>query len=317
MIQTLRAEVQTWLANAQTILTPTQPLELMSYQELETRERAILELNKSILDVFIRLSSFQEDAPQGDFFKDERAERQFYTDHGLSTAVHDRTALLAQLDITRLALCRMGRGVNNSVDNYIAATPLANRVIILGCGHTDTSYGCGHPGESSDDDMSIEEYSHLHVGQYCVDIRAKMNPDVRLDITSTKMMEYFPKNSFPKIICENLPFDLFEEGNAQNIFISANRVLLPGGVIEFNNPFQVSEYEDEDYPFDIVLSEIEKLAIEDKDFSSYPPATCYKINRKVVDFLSSFGFELRPGFNMHALPDNYIAVKTKNVASAS
>ncbi|NNM43918.1 MAG: hypothetical protein HKM07_06205 [Chlamydiae bacterium] len=319
MIQTIKSEVQTWLANAQTFLATNQPLESMSYQELETRETMILELNKSIDETFKRLRNVKEDADQTDSLENEREIDQFYTDYDFSIVAGNRVALILQRDITRLALCRMGKGVNNSVDNYIEVTPLANRVIILGCGHTDTFYGCGPPEESSEDEMSIpdEEYNHLHVGEYCVDIRAKMKPDVCLDITSTKMMEYFPDNSFPKIICENLPDVVFEEGDAQKIFTSANRILQQGGIIQFNNYLQISEYEDEDYPFDIILSEEEKQAVEDKDFSSYPPTTCHKMNQKVVDFLSSVGFELQPGFNMHVLPENYIAVKTKNVLTLS
>lgn len=223
-----------------------------------------------------------------------------------------------QLDRIQLIQMRFGKEINCSINTYIVAVPLKDRRLIVGCGHTDWHVGYdpdtlsdSHSDMSSKESTPLQLCDHSHIGEYCIDIRPEINPDALLDVSSRIQWRYLPSEKFNKVFLEYLPNYLFEHGGAEIIFGNANRVLIPGGVIEFPNyvGFVDEGEEDDADPFCVTLTKQEDESIQGKAMEQLSPDLLYRINKKVSDFLATVGFKFPTNFNMYEVFNIYTAVK--------
>ncbi|NNM43233.1 MAG: hypothetical protein HKM07_02695 [Chlamydiae bacterium] len=313
--------LQEWRSAVDVIYNQRHLIEEFSPLKLEEQEKLLsdaMSYMDKVKDLFL---SLEKDALEAHSEKDVQRVYAAYAE-SIPILEEGNKIIKDQLDRIQLIQMRCGKGINCGINTYIGVVPLKDRQLIVGCGHTDWHVGYD-PDFPSDSDMSSKENTpmqsrdHSHMGEYCIDIRPEINPDALLDVSSPIQWKYLPSGKFNKVLLEYLPNYLFEEGGAKIIFGNANRVLAPGGVIEFPNYVGfVEEGEEEDAePFYVALTQQEDQCLEGKAMSQLSPALLYRINKKVSDFLATMGFEFPANFNMHEATNNYTAVKKEGEPS--
>jgi hypothetical protein len=201
---------------------------------------------------------------------------------------HSICILTNDLEAMQLTLLFKGYEVNCPIQSYMEKYPLEKRVLILGCGH--------------------RQDPHLHEGAYCLDLDVNMRPDAKIDIT-TSVMNYLPTGSFPKIILESLPSNIFDDNQWKGVFTQLHRILAEAGnKIEFNNMFDLDTESDFDNMFNLVISEEELNTLNEKRIKECPKY-CFKYNKKLKKCFRSINFALSQEFDMKTLPDHYTICK--------
>lgn len=193
------------------------------------------------------------------------------------------------LEALQLTLMFKGRGVNHPIHSYMEKYPLADRVLILGCGHLPVH--------------------HLHEGAYCLDSSDTIMPDAQINIT-TPLMQYLPSGSFPKVILENLPTTIFNKDKWKGVFNQLHRILAADkNQIEFNGMFGMDMKNDFGNIFNLVMP-------ENFDLNSFmgkriqdSPDLCQKYNEKLKNCFASVGFQFSEDFDMATMPKHYVIYK--------
>lgn len=197
--------------------------------------------------------------------------------------------LTHDLESMQLTLLFKGRGINCPIQSYMEKYPLANRVLILGCGHNPQH--------------------HTHDGAYCLDTNAKIMPDAKIDITSS-LMNYLPNGSFSKVILEELPTDIFDNNKWQNTFNQLHRILAENGIIEFNSMFGTFRDGDSNNMFNLAITEADLKSISGKKMKDCPELSL-KYNNRLKSCFGSVEFYFSNDFDMNSIPQNYTVYKIK------
>lgn len=206
----------------------------------------------------------------------------------LNRAVCCKQTFTQDLELLKLTLLFKGRGVREPIQSYMDKYPLAERVLILGCGH--------HPEH------------HAHEGAYCIDASENIMPDAVIDITAPTM-KYLPTGSFPKVILEGLPTTIFNKDRWKVVFNQLHRILGgEKGTVEFNSMFGMNIGNDFGNIFNLAISEEQLSGFVGKKMNDIPEV-CFQYNEKLKNCFANVNFKFAEGFEMETIPKSYTIYK--------